>query len=498
MATVRVVDAAKRARAKVHDTLFAKLYALPLGRFHHQNRGRLHDTLVQDSNRAEEMARALVGEALPAALTATLLAAALAVLDPLLFGLLVLLIAPATLALRLIATPRVRRRIDEYHLSFRRFARGVYRALEVMELTRVQGAQTTEVERQRALIEEVSDSSRRMGILSHTVSSAQQLVLATAGILILLIGGTLAGGDAAAIGDLIAFYVGVVMLRNAVLGVVAAQAPMLAGQAAMGRIAELLDASDPRPYLGATSVDALDSLELDGVTFAHREDRILLEELRFGLARGERIGIVGPNGSGKTSLLALIDGLYRPEHGELFAGDTNYDDWDIAALRRRLGVVLQRSIFFEGTVRENLTYGSPEATDAEIDAAVRAASAEDLLARLPHGLESAIGDDGVLLSGGERQKIAIARALLRRPDVLLLDEPTTHLDGAAIERLMEDLRSLPQRPAIVMVTHDPRLLPVVDRAYRLESGKLVRMRLPQRVHAWAVHDHDDEALTPSA
>jgi ABC-type bacteriocin/lantibiotic exporter with double-glycine peptidase domain len=380
-------------------------------------------------------------------------------------------------------------------VSFRRFARGVYRALEIMELTRVQGAQATEIERQRALIDEVSLSSRRMGILSHAVSSAQQLVLAIAGILILLVGGTMAGGDPASIGDLIAFYVGVVMLRNAVLGVVAAQPPAIAGRAAMGRIGELLEANDPRPYLGTAAVESVDSLEVDGVTFGHRGDP-LLDEVRLGLARGERVGIVGPNGSGKTSLLALIDGLYRPDQGDLLAAGTSYQEWEIAALRRRIGVVLQRPIFFEGTVRDNLTYGSPEVSDVEIAAALRAASADDFLARLPEGLECPIGDDGVLLSGGERQKIAIARALLRRPDVLLLDEPTTHLDAGTIERLMENLRSLPQRPAIVMVTHDPRLLPAVDRAYRLEGGKLVRLSLPQRAHAWTVRD--DEALTPSA
>jgi ABC-type bacteriocin/lantibiotic exporter with double-glycine peptidase domain len=417
------------------------------------------------------------------------------IFDPILFALLVVLIVPASVGLRLIATPRVRRRIDEYHLDFRRFARGVYRALEIMELTRVQGAQATEIERQRALIDDVSLSSRRMGILSHAVSSAQQLVLAIAGILILLIGGTMAGGDAVAIGDLIAFYVGVVMLRNAVLGLAAAQPLAIAGRAAMGRIGELLDGGDPRPYLGTAPVESVDRLDLDGVTFTHRADP-LLDEVRLGLERGERIGVVGPNGSGKSSLLALIDGLYRPDQGDLLAGGTSYREWAIASLRRRIGVVLQRPIFFEGTVRENLTYGSPDASDAEIAAALHAASAEDSLARLPGGLECPIGDDGVLLSGGERQKIAIARALLRRPDVLLLDEPTTHLDAATVEGLMENLRSLPQRPAIVMVTHDPKLLPTVDRAYRLEAGKLVRLSLPQRAQTWAARD--DEAMKPSA
>jgi ABC-type multidrug transport system fused ATPase/permease subunit len=138
---------------------------------------------------------------------------------------------------------------------------------------------------------------------------------------------------------------------------------------------------------------------------------------------------------------------------------------------------MQHPAIFRGTVRENITYGSPEATDADVARAARLALADGFISRLPQGYDTPIGEDGVLLSGGEVQRIAITRALLRRPKLLILDEPTNHLEHAAIRRLLDHLATLEENPAVLIISHDREVLGFADTFYRVEGGR-VRLELP--------------------
>jgi ABC-type multidrug transport system fused ATPase/permease subunit len=172
--------------------------------------------------------------------------------------------------------------------------------------------------------------------------------------------------------------------------------------------------------------------------------------------------------------LHLLLGIYRPTAGELLAGGEPYASLDMALLRRKFGVVPQSPIFFHGTVRENLLYGSPEAPMETLNKALERAGAATFVQELPQGLETVIGDDGTRLSGGQRQRLALARALLREPQLLVLDEPTTHLDRAAVDTLVETLREAAPRPAVLIVSHDPALIDRcrVDDVFELHAGRL--------------------------
>jgi ABC-type multidrug transport system fused ATPase/permease subunit len=148
-----------------------------------------------------------------------------------------------------------------------------------------------------------------------------------------------------------------------------------------------------------------------------------------------------------------------------------YGELDIRELRRSMGVVMQDSLILDATVRENIVYGLEGASEAEIENATRLACADQMIARLPVGLETPVGENGVLLSGGQRQRIAIARALLRRPRLLVLDEPTRHLDAASVEGLLKMLRSAEWPHATLVVSHDPEVAAEADVVYRVaEKG----------------------------
>jgi subfamily B ATP-binding cassette protein MsbA len=149
------------------------------------------------------------------------------------------------------------------------------------------------------------------------------------------------------------------------------------------------------------------------------------------------------------------------------------DELDVRHLRGQVGVVLQDPLVFRGTVAENIAYGRPEATGADIRTAAERATADAFVRALPAGYETALGDDAMRLSGGQRQRIAIARALLGDPALLVLDEPTTHLDDAAIGALMANLTGLPRAPSVIIVTHDPGVAARADRIVHLRDGRLV-------------------------
>jgi ABC-type bacteriocin/lantibiotic exporter with double-glycine peptidase domain len=187
---------------------------------------------------------------------------------------------------------------------------------------------------------------------------------------------------------------------------------------------------------------------------------------------GERLVIVGPNGAGKSTLVSLILGLYRPQRGSLFADDVPYDEIDMRVLRSSIGVVMQDPIVFSGSIRDNIAFGTPGLDDAAVRRAAELATASRFIDRMPEGLETQVGDEGVLLSGGQRQRLAIARALARRPALLILDEPTTYLDAASAGELMENLRRLDPAPAVLLVTHDPLITGYGDRAVELRDGRL--------------------------
>jgi ATP-binding cassette subfamily B protein len=178
---------------------------------------------------------------------------------------------------------------------------------------------------------------------------------------------------------------------------------------------------------------------------------------------------VGPNGTGKTSLVSLILGLYRPTGGRLSADGHPFDDLDLDDIRRSIGVVTQDPVMIPGTIWENLTYGRDSESPAGVVQAAELATAHGFIQSLPLAYETPIGEEGVLLSGGQRQRLAIARALVRAPALLILDEPTNHLDADSVRALLSNLKHLPNRPAILIITHAPDVAAEADRLFVLDD-----------------------------
>jgi ATP-binding cassette subfamily B protein len=232
---------------------------------------------------------------------------------------------------------------------------------------------------------------------------------------------------------------------------------------------------EPRPA-SPMPVTQLDTLEFRDAGFQHQSaSKPALSGISFTVTRGKTIAFVGPSGAGKTTLVKLLVGLYRPQTGHIYYNGIREDEIEIDGLRNRIGFVTQDSQLFSGSIRENLLFVQPNATDDECMDVLRQASVQTLLARADRGLDTVIGEGGVKVSGGEKQRLSIARALLRRPQLLVFDEATSSLDSLTEEEISHTIRSVAAgRDAItILIAHRLSTVMHADAIYVLERGRIV-------------------------
>jgi ABC-type multidrug transport system fused ATPase/permease subunit len=230
-------------------------------------------------------------------------------------------------------------------------------------------------------------------------------------------------------------------------------------------ISERADAIDPGRICGA--------IKFDRVTFGYGKDRPVLRDLSFDVEPGQVIGVVGPTGSGKSTVMSLLPRFYEPSFGRVLIDGIDVADFKLATLRAQIGFVLQDTILLDGTIRENIAYGRHGASDEEIVAAARIANADEFINRMPDGYGSMVGTRGEALSGGQRQRIAIARAVIRNSPILVLDEPTAALDANSEHLVIEALRRLMKGRTVIMIAHRLSTLVDADKIIVIKDGRLV-------------------------
>jgi ATP-binding cassette subfamily B protein len=235
------------------------------------------------------------------------------------------------------------------------------------------------------------------------------------------------------------------------------------------------DIRDPEPKdaIALKSEDVRGEVSFEGVSFAYDDDKQTLSEISFVAHPGQLVALVGPSGSGKTTMTYLIPRLYDADSGTVRIDGHEIKRLPLATLGQAIGVVTQETYLVHDTIRENLRYGRPDATDAQLIEAAQAAAIHDHIASLPEGYDTVVGERGYKLSGGEKQRIAIARAILKNPQILILDEATSALDTQS-ERLIQDaLTRLSEGRTTFAIAHRPSTILAADQILVMEAGKIV-------------------------
>ena len=247
----------------------------------------------------------------------------------------------------------------------------------------------------------------------------------------------------------------------------------------MDEVPDIQDAPDAIP---------LESIEgdvvFDDVHFRYQDGEEVLHDIDFHITPGEVVALVGPSGAGKTSIARLLSRFYDPVHGCVVVDGHDLRDVQVASLRRHVAVVLQDTFLFNASVRENLCYGKPDATDAEIIAAATAAYAHEFIVQLPQGYATEIGERGVKLSGGQKQRLALARAILADPRILILDEATSSVDAEAEYLIQQALDEVLKGRTAVVIAHRLSTIRNADKIVALEGGRIREIGSHQELLAW--------------
>jgi len=326
---------------------------------------------------------------------------------------------------------------------------------------------------------EKSFGSAKARIVVRAVMTSIIIFLTFAGIVgVLWIGAHDVRSGAMTVGALVQFVIYAVLVAGAVGSLTEVWSEVQRAAGATERLVELLQAedrvSDPEAARPVPDL-AHAAISFDAVRFEYpgRPGVYALDGVSLSVAPGETVALVGPSGAGKTTMIQLLLRHYDPQGGAIRLGGVDLREMDRAAFRRQMAVVPQDPVIFAASARDNIRFGRPDASDAEVETAARAAAAHDFLVALPEGYDSYVGERGVMLSGGQKQRIAIARAILRNAPILLLDEATSALDAESERAVQDAVERLARDRTTLIVAHRLATVKQADRIVVFQGGRIV-------------------------
>jgi ABC transporter fused permease/ATP-binding protein len=338
-------------------------------------------------------------------------------------------------------------------------------------------AEKVEAQRYANAVEQSFDLAKRRNVITGTFMGIAMMASTGAIAAVMGYGGRLVMQGAMSVGQLTSFlvYTLVVAVSFGALGDL--WADFMRATGAAERVFELVDRVPTIPAAGGIVPSHVDgSIELAHVDFAYpaRPDVTVLCELDLRIDPGQVVAVVGSSGAGKSTIAALLSRLYDPTRGAVLLDGCDLRELDPHWLRRQIGVVAQEPMLFSSTIGDNIRYGKIEATDAEVEAAARAANAHEFVSRFPQGYATRVGERGVQLSGGQKQRVAIARAVLKNPKILVLDEATSALDAESEHLVQEALDRLLEGRTTLVIAHRLSTVKNADRVLVLDGGRIVQ------------------------
>jgi subfamily B ATP-binding cassette protein MsbA len=310
---------------------------------------------------------------------------------------------------------------------------------------------------------------------TSAISALSSVIVGAVGVLIMIVGGNAVVSGSMTLGMLVMYVFVVGMLVIPLVQIASIGTQISEAFAGLDRMREIRDMktedSDAEGLAPVTEVEG--DVAFNDVTFGYEDDTPVLHDVSFHAPAGTTTALVGPSGSGKSTLINLVMAFHKPQRGEVRVDGRDLSSLRVHDYRSQLGVVLQDNFLFDGTIRDNIAYARPQATDEDIRAAARIAHCDEFVSRFENGYDTIVGERGVKLSGGQRQRVAIARAILADPRILILDEATSSLDSESEALIQDGLRALRAGRTTFVIAHRLSTIRSADRILVLDGGRIV-------------------------
>ncbi len=467
--------AAQRVSMALRKWLFGNLIVQEMGFFDEQSTGELMARLDADVAQLGFTMRQLVPELIHFSLLGSIAAGLMIYTAPLLSGV-VLVVGPAIWIGSSILGRFMRRQSARVQERNVKVIQAGLEALAGIQTVRVYHQEQAAVNRYAGASRSLIEAAKRQAKATSLLQSYTNLLSEGAVLLAIWVGAVLISGGNMTAGSLVTFILYAAMVMRSVRNVAHAAAEVMRAQGATQRIFALGERATQMPTGGGHVPDEVEGhVRLEDVHFTYptRPESAALRGVSLEIPRGEVLAFVGASGSGKSTVAKLIARLYDPDRGRILLDGHDLCELDIAWLREHVTLVPAEATLFACNVADNIRYGRADATDEEVKEAARIAHADEFIDRLPAGYETDVGDSGRLFSSGQRQRIAIARAILRRSRILILDEATAALDAEGEALVKESLRKLPDHPTIVIVSHRLSTILDADRVVLVRDGMMI-------------------------
>ncbi|MBF2022293.1 MAG: ABC transporter ATP-binding protein [Hydrococcus sp. C42_A2020_068] len=468
--------ATRRMESRLRAALIQRLQELSLEFYYQNSTGLMQSKLLRDVESIQLLTSQLF-EFLPSALLTILIALIVTGIRVPSFLLFFLATVPLTVILMRVLIKPLSDRNQKLRQQYETMSAYLVEMVKLIPITRAHGAESTEIDRTHNKLILFQEAAMRVDRINAIAGAASWVTLRLFGCLCLIVSAVLAykGQFGVTAGSVVLLTGYFDSLTTSILQILAVLPQIGRGFDAIRSVGEILECPQIEPNHGkilVTEVRGAFTFESVGFTYPYAE-KPALADFSLAVSPGETIAIVGASGAGKSTLLNLIIGFLRPSAGRIFLDGRDLNTLDLRTYRRFLSVVSQETILFEGTVEENILYGTAGASETQLRQAIEDANALEFIEELPQGLNTPIGENGVRLSGGQRQRIAIARALIRNPRVLLLDEATASLDSASESLIQEALERLMGGRTTFVVAHRLSTIRKADRIIVLEAGRIV-------------------------
>jgi ABC transporter fused permease/ATP-binding protein len=468
--------AGERVVARLRQNLFSHLISQEIAFFDERKTGELTNRLASDTTVLQNTVSANISMSLRNGVQVLGGIAWLFYTSPKLTLVMLAVVPPVAIG-AVIYGRRVRKLSKEVQDALAASSEVAQESLAGVRTVRSFAAEKTEVARYSSAVDKAFALARRRIRQSGTFMAVAAFGGSAAAVMVLWYGSRLVVSNELTVGGLMSFLLYTVFVGFALGALAELWADFMRASGATERVFELMDRAPTIPITGGERLgNTQGRVELQGVHFSYptRADMPVLQGIDLTIEPGEVVAIVGPSGAGKSTIAGLLGRLYDPQKGRILLDGKDLKTLDPEWLRQQIGVVAQEPLLFSSSISDNIRYGRAGASDAEVEAAARAANAHDFVSRFPEGYKTLVGERGVQLSGGQKQRVAIARAVLKDPRLLILDEATSALDAESEHLVQDALERLMKRRTTLIIAHRLSTVMGADRVMVLEGGRVVQ------------------------